>query len=85
MFRDDKAGSIAIFFAVVLLICAAVAGAAVDYSRSLNRRTHLQAALDAAVQSAATNQGNQAAKIAAFESTFNTHELEKKLRKQGKL
>ena len=73
MFRDDKAGSIAIFFAVVLLICAAVAGAAVDYSRSLNRRTHLQAALDAAVQSAATNQGNQAAKIAAFESTFNTH------------
>jgi Flp pilus assembly protein TadG len=47
-FADDKAGNIAVTFAIAMLPILAFIGAAIDYSRANNARTSMQAALDSA-------------------------------------
>jgi Flp pilus assembly protein TadG len=52
-FRDDVGGHVVLTFALLLIPIIGAVGAAVDYSRASNVRTHLQNALDAAVLAAA--------------------------------
>lgn len=48
-FRDDTQGSILPVFAVISVLLIVIAGAGVDYSRAVNERSRLSAALDSAV------------------------------------
>ena len=52
-FRHDERGSIAIIFAVSLIVLTGAVGLAIDFGRAYSSRQHLQSALDAAVLAAA--------------------------------
>ncbi len=52
-FRRREDGQIAVIFALATLPIAIAVGAAIDYSRGNQVRTHLQTALDSAVLAAA--------------------------------
>jgi Flp pilus assembly protein TadG len=48
-FRHDRAGNVAMMFALALVPILACVGAAIDYSMASNQRTKVQAALDQAI------------------------------------
>ena len=56
-FFFDRAGGTAVIFALTLLPIVAIVAGGLDFSRSLNAKTKLQAALDSALLAAATMTG----------------------------
>ncbi|GGK20068.1 TadE/TadG family type IV pilus assembly protein [Salinarimonas ramus] len=71
-FFSDTRGSVALMLALVLVPLVGVAGAAVDYTRTTNARTQIQAALDAAVLAGARADGDA---IAAAQRAFDTSDV----------
>ncbi len=74
-FNRDTSGSIAIVFAISILIVLSLTGLAVDYGRALLVRSQLQAATDAAALNAvrtlsATAASRQQAALASFNATY---------------
>ena len=55
-FKTNDEGQIAVIVALALIPMMTAVGSAIDYSRASNSKTGLQAALDAAVLAAATDQ-----------------------------
>ena len=63
---DDRRGSVAQIFALALIPVAFMAGAAIDYTRSVAERSELQVAVDAAVLAGAPVAVGYALVAAAF-------------------
>ncbi len=74
-FRSDTRGNIAIIFALASIPLFLGLGAAVDYSKGTDVRTHLQGVLDAAVLAGA-REATPAAQIATANAFFEAHQPE---------
>ncbi|MBW8857899.1 MAG: hypothetical protein JF604_27045 [Bradyrhizobium sp.] len=59
---QDRRGSVAQIFALALIPVAFMAGAAIDYTRSVTERSELQVAVDAAVLAGARSRSAPAAR-----------------------
>jgi Flp pilus assembly protein TadG len=69
-FWSGEGGSVSVVFAIALIPVVMLVGAAIDYSRASSARTHLQAAMDAAVLAGASRRSDQ---TATAQTVFSAH------------
>lgn len=69
---NDRSGSVAMMFALVVMVLLLMVGIAVDYGRTLTHREKMLSALDSAVLVAATTPGAADKKINAFRNAFKS-------------
>lgn len=67
---NDQRGSVSIIFGIALVVILVVSGAAIDLVRQHSVQSQLQAAVDAAALSAASNSGGDAERQKAAKAAF---------------